>query len=361
MAKHIRKFAPGYADVTPTPDWCEFIVFEKRQNPDSERSAIYGHACGRFCLNAPAKHVMIDRWSGGGIGWGSCCCMSGQPAGGGMYMRGCYSAYEGKSYCYVVGSSGCCQPAAAAYGCFTLIKDQDTCCQSCNIGGMCGVSACYFDYCCNRSQWGDGGRKFAQGPDAVCGPDDDTQTTWKWACSCDYTRNFNSTNCFTGGEIGRHPSNVQTKNLGGKNCIPLNGVDPYATTCTREDTECCSGSGTCSKKWTSPPDAWPIGVSQMQCCAKVNWATCGEKPFVTSGSGIRSSGHRWINFTSVNANAWGGWNWKNWHICHNGSGSSTCFANLRSVGTGGKPARVCAGPCCCGGPGINGAIIWKYR
>jgi hypothetical protein len=138
-------------------------------------------------------------------------------------------------------------------------------------------------------------------------------------------------------------------------------VDPYATTCTREDTECCSGSGTCSKKWTSPPDAWPIGVSQMQCCAKVNWATCGEKPFVTSGSGIRSSGHRWINFTSVNANAWGGWNWKNWHICHNGSGSSTCFANLRSVGTGGKPARVCAGPCCCGGPGINGAIIWKYR
>lgn len=361
MAKRLRDIAPGYADVTPTPDWCEFIVFEKRQNPDSERSAIYGASCGRFCLNANAKHVIIDMWGAGGNGWGSCCCMSGAPAGGGGYMRGCYNAYQGKAWCYVVGFSGCCTPAAWEAGCYSAVQSMDDCCWGCVMGGWCGISSCYFDHCCNRSQWGDGGRKTGQGEDAICGPDDDTQTTFRWNCSCDYTRNA-SCGCLLGAEYGRQPSLVSTTYPGGKNCIPKGNMRCHLDTCVVEaHSECCAGSGTCLKKHTLDPDRFPIGYSQLQCCAKNEWASCSEKPFTTSGSGIRVSGHRFINYTSVNANAWGGWNWKNWHICHNGSASSTCFANLRSVGSGGKPARVCGGPCCCGGPGVPGAIIWKYR
>lgn len=30
MAKTLRQVAPGYADVTPAADWCEFIAYEQR-------------------------------------------------------------------------------------------------------------------------------------------------------------------------------------------------------------------------------------------------------------------------------------------------------------------------------------------
>lgn len=61
MAKTLRQVAPGYADVTPAADWCEFIAYEQRQNAGSERSTIYGSQCGRWCAPADAKYMMIDR------------------------------------------------------------------------------------------------------------------------------------------------------------------------------------------------------------------------------------------------------------------------------------------------------------
>ena len=55
MAKKLRNFAPGYADVTPTPDYCEAIFWEQRCEASSYRAVIYGSNCGRFCAPPGVK------------------------------------------------------------------------------------------------------------------------------------------------------------------------------------------------------------------------------------------------------------------------------------------------------------------
>ena len=44
-----------------------------------------------------------------------------------------------------------------------------------------------------------------------------------------------------------------------------------------------------------------------------------------------------------------------------GSVSNLCAQNIRGVGYGGQAARVCGGPCCCGGYGMHGYINFQYR
>ena len=57
----------------------------------------------------------------------------------------------------------------------------------------------------------------------------------------------------------------------------------------------------------------------------------------------------------------GGWNSSRWLLCMLGGNNNLCWTNIRTVGYGGQAARVCAGPCCCGGWGMHGYINFQYR
>lgn len=355
MAKTLRQVAPGYADVTPASDWCEFIAYEQRQNASSERSAIYGSQCGRWCAPNDAKYMMIDYIGAGGNSWGSCCCMSGAPAGGGAAMRVCIAAQPGEVFCYIVGHSGCCTPSSVAEGCWTGWRSTSNCCFACVKGGWCGVSSCYFDYCCSL----DGSNRCKQDWEGTARP----VTLFKYNCSCCWTWN-SACGCGPRSEFGRQPSLRDHSFCGGWNCVPCGGMCTAAPTIAsnKDLGACCSAASECMKGRVVPVGRFPIGHSAVQLCAAVQYATCGEIPYTQSGSGIgRVSGHRIVNLTSVNADAWGGWNWSQYHLCHNGSNNQACWSNIRTAGFGGHPARVCAGGCCCGSWAGQGAIIWKYR
>lgn len=354
MAKTLRQVAPGYADVTPTADWCEFIAYEQRQNAGSERSVIYGSACGRWCSPVDAKYMMVDMWGAGGNSWGSCCCMSGAPAGGGAAQRLCLATQPGEVFCYVVGHGGCCQPSSVQEGCFSLMRMTSNCCTACVKGGWCGISSCYYDYCCSF----DGSNRCKRNWDDSAVP----VTSFKYNCSCCWTWN-SACGCTTRIEFGRQPSMRAHTMKGGWNCVPCGGMchEMPTTASTKDLGDCCSAAAECMKGRVIPVGRFPIGHSAVDLCQNAQYATCGEIAVATSGSNRRVSGHRMVNLTSVNADGWGGWNWSRWHLCHNGSNNHSCWTNIRTVGFGGHPARVCGGPCCCGSWGGHGSIIWKYR
>ncbi len=161
MAKHISHFAQGLQDHQSTNDWCEFLAPETTCSPGGHRSAIYGNACGRWCMptaygannsklkcDRKAKWIKYQMLAGGGNAWGSCCCMFGPPAGGGSFVEGCLQAREGDVYCYVVGLGGCCVPSSQQYGCFSLLANYYNECFACAMGGYCSNSACWYSYCC---------------------------------------------------------------------------------------------------------------------------------------------------------------------------------------------------------------------
>ena len=97
---------------------------------------------------------------------------------------------------------------------------------------------------------------------------------------------------------------------------------------------------------------------------------CGIKQITgagfRNGSGGATWGHNvsgaaWVNTPLVNAtNTCGGWNNTFYLRCSFGE-VAECYESVKTMAHGGHPTAVCGGPCCCGGPAGNGAVIWRYR
>jgi len=377
MARNFREFAPGLADVTPTPDYCETIFWEQRQNASSERSEIYGAHCGRWhfptygaqghgskcCDVQHPHHLEVSIWSAGGPGWGSCCCMGGAPAGGGGYMKACYEPKPGW-YCYVVAGNGCCHPSSVGTRCYSFWKHWNQCDHMCMEGGWCGFSHCYFDYCCNNRN--------------CCSFDWDgnlrDKTQFRYGCSCNWTWNHDPCSIYDAHIRGRRPWDRSHTNKCGWNAVPGGNKrnNPYSTSACKEQMtglisgmnwpgDCRADAPECIQRHANVRKGFHVGFVAVEHCGHQQYATCGGKRYGTAGSGIRTSGPRWINFTAVNADAWGGWNWSRWFLCHNGSNNNLCYSNVRTVGFAGQPARVCAGGCCCGGWGGLGMVLLRYK
>ena len=385
MAKNLRKFAPGYSDVTPADDVCEVIFLENRQNNGSEQSAIYGHSCGRWCVHAGQgmvprndsdwcrpKTLVWDIFAPGSGGWGSCCCMHGMLGGGGAHLRECHCAIPGDTYCTTIGSGGCCTPAARDRGCNSCVRSASTCCHSLVTAGTCGVSACYYDYCCYDCTNGNQGGSINKNGLSLA-----FKTTAKAVCSC-YSLGMYSTvmPCAwsSGQNIGREPWSASRQYCGGKNCIPKTnekGLAPYpgggATAGCKVSffSDNCMASGECLLRVKNENDKFGMSFDINECYNGCAAWSCGTKKFAIvqyNDPLHHTSGSAYINYTQVNTNAWGGWNWSQWMHCKLGGGSNmNCHQNLRTIGMPGAPAQVCGGGCCCGGMGANGAIILRYR
>ncbi len=198
MAKHISHFSPGNQDYQATNDWCEFMALDQTCSPASHRDAQYGNACNRFCMptgfgmnndrkkcNREARVVKYGIKSGGGGAWGSCCCMWGDPAGGGAYIQGCLPSVPGEVYCYVVAMGACCTPADHTYGCFSgLWSPTHFNCGTCVMGGYCGSSSCYYSYCCQDQTNNADYNKVYLGGTAYDSADIHNATTGRTLTSC---------------------------------------------------------------------------------------------------------------------------------------------------------------------------------
>ncbi len=373
MARNFREFAPGLADVTPTPNYCEAIFWEQRQNTAQNRSAIYGSSCGRWwfpkfgaqghgskeCDHQDPSELQVNMWSAGGSSWGSCCCMDGAPSGGGAYMKACFEPKPGY-YCYVVAHGGCCQPTTTDARCYSFWKHGNECAEMCINGGWCGFSQCYFFSCCNNRDCGaldwDGTMR--------------DKTRYQYGCGC--SQFFNGDPCakYAPTMVGRRPWDRSRTNKDGWNHVPGTGSGKKqsqfackeATTHLKSCLGDCRGAAPeCTMNYANIQKGYHVGFVAVENCGKQAWHSCGGKKYGQSGSGTRTSGPRWINFTSVNADAWGGWNWSQWHLCHNGSNNNNCYSNVRVVGHSGNAARVCGGPCCCSGWPGHGMVMLRYR
>ena len=393
MAKLLRKLAPGYSDTMPAPDWCEMIMFEARQNAESEQGEIYGAACGRWCVpggtagfvpksdsdygGKRAKELIWDVWSAGSSGWGSCCCMGGPPSDAGVYHRECHKALRGDTYCYVNAFAGCCKPSSHDQYCNACLRSALTCCTMFVAGGVAGPSRCWHGYCCgDTTTMSSVGNNLSacinEGPGNV-----PFKTTIMTHCSCQaltgYTHPQTRTCAHASGmEVGRQPFNVSEKYCGGKNCVPIGKAEPMpgggmTISCASEfgDGGVFNASGTCQLRYKT--DARKFGSSFItnNCYNGCAVWLCGMhfwNRFQYNDPTHVTSGSAYINMATRNAVASGGWNWTNYmHCALGGQGTNNCTPNLRMIGGGGVPARVCAGACCCSGPGMMGAIIVKYR
>jgi len=388
MAKKLRNFAPGYADVTPTPDYCEAIFWEQRCEASSYRAVIYGSNCGRFCAPPGVKWGKLEMWSAGGAGAGGNCCQQGPAAAGGNYMSSCVQMTEGWGMCYVVAHGGCCFPArVGCHGCFTTVRispNAQGC--FCTCGGRCGPVCCYFGYCCyDRTGQGTGG---TYGKRKIDGGGDSSYPVPQWKYEGDTIRfpsdNYNAR--IPHWHHGRAPhlegmiqSSYDLEKPRNANNIPVSKCcyGPYNHCCTdltvnnRCDQvvgEHCAAAGFCQKAFRQSSVGQNrggyggYGHAVSSCYSGCAGWGCGDKNYTTVQSGVRTSGPRWMNLTSHNNwLAHGGWHLSQWHLCHNGSNNQLCYSNIRTVGFGGHPTRVCAGPCCCGGWGGLGLVQLRYR
>ena len=385
MAKNLRKFAPGYSDVTPADDVCEVIFLENRQNNGSEQSAIFGAQCGRWCVHGGAgtvprndsdwarpKTLVWDIFAPGSGGWGSCCCMGGILGGGGLHLRECHRAIPGDTYCTVIGSGGCCTPSSRDRGCNACVRSAATCCHSFVSAGHCGYSACYFDYCCYDCSNGSPNTATNKYGISLA-----FKTTAKALCSCYSLGDYSTApGCAwsSGMNIGREPWSASRQFCGGKNCIPKTdkkGLAPYpgggqtAGCKNAAFGDNCMASGECLKRMKNEVMKFGMSFDINECYNGCAVWSCGTKKFARvqyNDPLHHTSGSAYINYTQVNTNAWGGWNWNQWMHCKlGGNGAHNCHQNLRTIGMPGAPAQVCGGGCCCGGQGANGAIILRYR
>ena len=380
MAKLLRKLAPGYSDLQPAGDWCEVIFADQRNEPMGTKSEVYGAACQRWCVPGGAgylprndsdwgrpKHLIWDVWGPGASGWGSCCCMGGAPAGGGAHQRECHDAIRGDTYCLNIGFGACCKPADSPKACNSCLRSMATCCSMLVSGGNCGVASCYYDYCCHQ---GTGGAQPNRGP----GNFPYRHSNKSGNCSCHSLGGLETypVCVFASGmEKGRQPYNASNRNCGGKNCIPIGQCKPLpggdVTSACKDITmgDNCSASGECGKRYHQEMFKFGMSFDTNSCHDGCSDWVCGTQKWVRmqyNDPTHVTSGGSYINMTATAARAWGGWNWGNWMHCSlGGTTDNNCSMNLRMIGMGGAPAKVCGGPCCCGGPGTNGAIIVKYR
>ena len=386
MAKNLRKFAPGYSDVTPADDVCEVIFLENRQNSSSEQSEIFGAYCGRWCTHAGGgitprndsdwsrpKTLIWDLFAPGSGGWGGCCCMGGALAGGGSHVRECHCAIPGDTYCMVIGAAGCCVPSSRDKGCNTCLRSATTCCHAFLTAGHCGNSVCYYDYCCYDCTNGS--------PNTATNKNGLTlafKTTAKTVCSCYSLGDLETSSVCSissGMNIGREPWSASKQFCGGMNCIPKTdkkGLAPYpgggATAGCREEFifgDNCMAAGECRNRMRNDHNRFGMSFDTNECYNGCAVWSCGTKKWARvqyNDPRHHTSGAAYIMYGHVNTNAWGGWNWNQWMHCKLGGGADqNCHQNLRTIGMPGAPAQVCGGGCCCGGFGANGAIILRYR
>jgi len=386
MAKKLRQFAPGLADVTPTADYCEVIFWEQRREASSSRSVIYGSACGRWCAPRGVKWGVLDMWSAGGNAGAGCCCMQGPPAQGGNYQRACMLMAPGWHMCHVIAHGGCCEEEHGTHGCFTMVRAMPNAMGcACICGGRCGRTCCYYGYCCwDRTGEGTGGnlrRRIDGGGDSEY-----PVPQFKYENANVRYPAGNSNYRIPHFHRGRAPWMMGLRQAQGELTNPLNKnhiprseccYGPFNDCCTdltrqarcdQQMNEHCAASAFCQKlwRWSSLGEnhggygAYTYNITA--CCGGCAAWGCGDKPYTQMGSGIRTSGPRWVNHTSHNNwMARGGWEQSQWMLCHNGSNNHLCWANVRTVGMGGMTGRVCGGPCCCGGWGGHGMIMIRYK
>lgn len=400
MAKRFTCFAPGMAAITPTPDYCEFIALEQRQNASSERSVVYGSSCGRWCHAAYLHNgtqcrrdtrdpveLNVEIWGAGGQGGVGCCCQQRGIAGGGGYSKECINLrLDGRHdvTCYVVPHGGCCRSAhAGCNGCWAMFEPMIQGHQSRPMmmvnGGYCGRTCCYGGYCCHD-----------QTP-ARRNPFDSDNATRVFQHTIFHWEGSRMGKYVVGslehrGQRSLYYANSRKPWLRGNsgrrnwNCVPNGGCCKkghyaYDMGAVRQSCSeihfsmgerCGAGPGECMNSWIIPNNNGQLhamtvhGYHANEChdgCAA--WA-CGAKPFTQSHNGRRAT-VRWVNLTVMNQQTCGGWNWSQWHLCHNGSNNQLCWQNIRTVGFGGHGADVCGAPCCCGGWGGNGAMTIRYK
>ena len=384
------------SDRMPTQDWCEFIVLETRCASSSHREVIYGSSCGRWCApggagykpksdsdHATPRYAQITHWSAGGYGGGGCCCMEGNPGGGGYASRTCRKLTKGDVYCYVHAHGGCCYPeSSGCNGCFSLIREANSCCQVCNEGGRCGRGDCYFNYCCYDQV----------GSTTGCVPFNNSMTraevpqlgTLSDACPVNADYRFHTqykesrcqnrtagapglSNTTMPGGIGRRPWDANSRD--DKNSIPGGNVKDNQF----RNSDPTVNNGVCSSPQKDNlfyPDASRghgygfAGYVSSNChwgCAA--WM-CGDHMWTWGNMDYdRTSGPAWLNHPRQSAAmTCGGYNQTAWlHCMLGGTGAENCWQNIRTVGYGSATATVCGAPCCCGGYATNGYINFKYR
>lgn len=410
MARKLTCYMPGIAAVTPTPDWCEFITMEYRCQSSAYREVIYGSACGRWCFPQPTKHAIIDMWSAGGNGGGACCCQSGGASQGGYYGRACASAGSnqnlgGAGMCYVVAHGGCCREMWGQDACYSMVQiygiEQDRQACWCICGGLHERPSCFRTYCCYQ---------------CMTAPDDhDRNRNYDTNNVGTKPRTVFTQMCHSGHQKhnyggGRGGQNSQAQwHHGRAPWIPARGPAEksnhkksdgwsgdrrntvfigtnhgrygpfcddeknlthratFSQRCSEQVGEYCAGADKYLGRAATAAGFGEMGMNVYipftadECYNSCNDWQCGQKVWTTSRNGWRAT-TRFINLTNMNgARACGGWNWSQWHLCHNGSNNNNCWQNIRTVGYGGKTATVCGGPCCCGGYGGNGMIIVKYK
>lgn len=407
MARKLTCYMPGMAAVTPTADWCEFIAWEQRCEASSRREVIYGSACGRWCFPNQTKHAIIDIWSAGGNGGGACCCQQGGASQGGGWVRSCISAgahtnLGGASACYVVAHGGCCREMWGQDGCYSMMRiagiEPDRLHCVCVCGGLHERPSCYRFYCCHAQAGGqiDKNAKYdtnsvgtkpktefshmchsgnqsynysgGRGGSYQMNPLHHGRAPWVPAKSGEEKNNHKKSdgfstnrknNIFIGTNHGKYgPVCDDEKNL--------TYQATFSSRCAEQMSEYCAaafkniGRTANTAGYGENSQAYIPWVAN-ECYQSCNDWQCGMKVYTTARNGTRAS-VRFINLTNRNdSRARGGWEHSQWFLCHNGSNNNLCYANIRTVGFGGKTAHVCGGPCCCGGWGGHGAIVVKYK
>jgi len=405
MAKKLRQLAPGLADVTPTPDYCEAIFWEQRCEASSHWDPIYGSKCGRYCIHGVTqtqgnlreplpKHAIIEVWGGGGYGGGGCCCTQGPPASGGRYTRACVDIQPGEIFCYALAHGGCCVSRREGYhGCWTALETtysgkgvhgddwKKNMGGICSCGGYCGVSQCFWDYCC-YDRTGEGGpsrlRKVENDSDSSPGRQ---HTVYKYGC------HYNPAFFAFGGEAfdnmsgnyrRPHERGKWTEWIGdNKNCVPFGrclcnqGTANVNFRCGEIHGERCAAWGTCTRTWHSTqkdghtqPSGDPgaaLGYTATECYLGCAGWHCGNKPY--SSVACPRTGTAFFNHTQINSSlARGGYEYSQWFLCHNGSNNQACWANIRTAGFGSQGGKHCqANGICCGGWAGHGLIIFRYK
>ena len=407
MAKYLRNFAPGLADVTPTADYCEAIFYEQRCEASSYWDPIYGSECGRFCIHGVTqtqgnlyeplpKTAIIDVWSAGGRGGGGCCCTQGVPGSGGAYGRACMEVQPGEIFCYVVSHGGCCVSRRQGYhGCFSGVfskyygkhshindwkQNQGSLCV---CGGMCGASQCFFDYCCyDRTGEGTGGNRLRAVENDSDSSPGRQHTLYKYGChhnvafpagrgmeSFDNLSSDKRRPWMTGKYVGFIRNN--------KNCVPKGrclinqGYHDTQFRCDVHHGERCAAWGTCVRTFQNAmrdvmhqPSGDPsqmAGHVASECYNGCAAWSCSNKLY--SSVSCPRTGVAMFNHTSINSSmARGGYQWSQWYLCHNGSNNNLCYSNIRTAGFGSATGKFCqAAGICCGGWSGQGLVVVKYK
>ena len=366
----------------------------------------------------------IEIWGAGGNGGGGCCCTQPEAYGGqGQWLKECRRSFA-QNYCFVVGHGGCClNEPEGRVGCYTMAtmggQGVNSC--FCARGGACAPSNCCANSICNdRTFEAHSASTLARfchaGGVTRTGPGLNGQTlgvsTTGYGRSGDITgsggktgaafKTIYSNNCRRNSGIYQNlGSVVQCEGTFGRQTELHVGFAPWLSGrksdfrggnhipesmfCFERKTmnyrevchysSHCTGSSICQLtytaelgKHTTTNPGWVVYECQQgdmdgnHRCRNKQITGAGFR----NGSGGATWGHNvsgaaWVNTPVHNSpNHCGGYYLTYYLRCAFGEETS-CYESVKTMSHGGHPTAVCGGPCCCGGPAGNGAIIWRYR